>query len=296
MPDSLPNKQKPVSRIPRWCKVPLPKGGGFSATRKLLDEHGLDTVCRAARCPNAWDCYSRKVATFLIMGPHCTRNCAFCNVGSAKPVPLDPDEPARIATAVDKLGLKHAVVTSVTRDDLPDGGAAHFTEVLRAIRAEHPAVTTEVLIPDFGGDEAALGTVLAARPNVLNHNVETAPGLYPAVRPQADYRRSLELLLRAKALAPDVRTKSGLMAGLGETDHDVLQVIQDLAEHRVDVVTIGQYMRPSQDHPEVRRYVEPDMFESYAAFGRQLGLTMHSGPLVRSSYQAEEFVEKQARD
>lgn len=286
---SSPNGSRNTSRIPKWCRAPLPKGGEFAATKKLLDKHGLDTVCRAARCPNAWQCHSRKVATFLILGSVCTRNCAFCNITPGTPAPVDPDEPARIAKAVGELGLRHVVITSVTRDDLPDGGAGHFAAVVRAVRQKHPEATTEVLIPDFGGDEDALRTVLDAAPDVLNHNVETAPRLYPAIRPQANYRRSLGLLLRAKVLAPGMRTKSGLMVGFGETRDEVFGVIADMARHRVDVVTIGQYMRPTEDHPEVAEYLEPEAFEAFAEHGRPLGLTMHCGPLVRSSYEAEQY-------
>ncbi len=250
----------------------------------------MNTVCRSARCPNIFECYSRKVATFLILGRQCTRGCAFCNIGPGRPEPVDPDEPARVSEAVGRLGLKHVVVTSVTRDDLPDGGAAHFAAVLRRIRADHPGLTAEVLIPDFQGDEQALARVLAEEPDVLNHNVETAPGLYGRIRPQAVYGRSLELLRRAKTLDSRISTKSGLMVGLGETDEEVRGVIRDLHGALCDIVTVGQYMRPSRAHPEVGRYVHPDVFEEYAAHGRSLGVKhMFCAPLVRSSYNAELF-------
>ncbi len=230
------------------------------------------------------------MATFLILGRQCTRGCAFCNIGPGRPEPVDPDEPARVSEAVGRLGLKHVVVTSVTRDDLPDGGAAHFAAVLRRIRADHPGLTAEVLIPDFQGDEQALVRVLAEEPDVLNHNVETAPGLYGRIRPQAVYGRSLKLLRRAKTLDPRISTKSGLMVGLGETDEEVRGVIRDLHGALCDIVTVGQYMRPSRAHPEVERYVHPDVFEEYAAHGRSLGVKhMFCAPLVRSSYNAELF-------
>ncbi len=256
----------------------------------LLGDLSLNTVCRSARCPNIFECYSRKVATFLVLGAQCTRGCAFCNIGLGRPEPVDHDEPARISEAVGRLGLRHAVITSVTRDDLPDGGAAHFAAVLRRIRTDHPQVSTEVLIPDFLGDRQALETVLAAEPGVLNHNVETASGLYSRIRPQAVYGRSLELLRTAKALAPEISTKSGLMVGLGETDEEVREVVRDLRSAQCDIVTVGQYMRPSRKHPEVERYVHPETFEEYAAYGRSLGVPhMFCAPLVRSSYNAELF-------
>lgn len=253
----------------------------------------LNTVCRSARCPNIFECYSRKVATFLILGSQCTRGCAFCNIGQGHPEPVDPDEPARVSEAVGRLGLRHVVVTSVTRDDLPDGGAAHFAAVLRRIRADHPGLSAEVLIPDFQGDEQALELVLAEEPDVLNHNLETVPELYPRIRPQAVYGRSLALLRWAKNRAPEVSTKSGIMVGLGETDEQVRGVLRDLREAACDIVTVGQYMRPSRAHPEVERYVHPDVFEEYAAFGRSLGVPhMFCAPLVRSSYNAELFARR----
>ncbi|EGJ50441.1 Lipoyl synthase [Desulfocurvibacter africanus subsp. africanus str. Walvis Bay] len=281
-------------RIPPWLRIELPRGKGFSCTGALLGDLRLNTVCRSARCPNIFECYSRKVATFLILGAQCTRGCAFCNIGLGRPEPVDPDEPARVSEAVGRLELRHAVITSVTRDDLPDGGSTHFAAVLRRIRADHPQVSTEVLIPDFQGDRQALETVLAAEPGILNHNVETAPGLYPRIRPQAVYARSLELLRTAKELAQEASTKSGLMVGLGETDEEVRGVIRDLHAAACDIVTVGQYMRPSRKHPEVERYVHPDTFEEYAAYGRSLGVPhMFCAPLVRSSYNAELFARKE---
>ena len=217
-----------------------------------------------------YECFGASVATFLIMGRTCTRGCAFCNIEGGRPEPLEPDEPRRIAEAVRRLGLKHVVVTSVTRDDLPDGGAAHFAAVLRALKMEHPGLTTEVLTPDFQGDEEALAVVLAQRPEVFNHNLETVPRLYDAIRPQADYAQSLAVLRAAKRLAPGVRVKSGIMVGLGETDDEVRHVIRDLHAAGCDIVTVGQYMRPSLAHPEVERYVHPDIFTEYATFGESL--------------------------
>jgi lipoic acid synthetase len=277
-------------RIPEWLRVKLPTSKDFCATRSTVDELGLHTVCQGARCPNIFECYSAGTATLLVMGPQCTRNCRFCNIDeTAGPEPLDPGEPERAAEAVRRMGLRHAVVTSVTRDDLPDGGATHFAATIRAIRAANPDTTVEVLIPDFQGDDEALATVLAAEPDVLNHNLETSGRLYPLVRPQADYARSLRLLRRAKEMGARV-VKSGIMVGLGETDGDVENVLADMAAAGCDVATIGQYMRPSREHLPVRRYVEPEKFEEYARFGEGLGLTVHAAPLVRSSYRAGEFL------
>jgi len=291
---SASDSKRPL-RIPPWLRVELPRDKGFACTGALLGDLKLNTVCRSARCPNIFECYSRKVATFLILGSRCTRGCAFCNIGPGRPEPVDLGEPERISKAVGRLGLSHAVVTSVTRDDLPDGGAAHFAAVLQRMHADHPQVTTEVLIPDFQGDERALATVLAQEPDVLNHNVETVPDLYPRIRPQAVYGRSLELLRRAKALDARVSTKSGLMVGLGESDSQVRETIQGLRRAECDIVTVGQYMRPTRAHPEVERYVHPDIFEEYAAFGRSQGIAhMFCAPLVRSSYNAALFARSRA--
>lgn len=277
-------------RIPPWLRIKLPRGGSYDCTGRLLKDLNLNTVCQSAKCPNIYECFSSRVATFLILGGVCTRNCAFCNITPGRTMPPDPTEPERVAEAVGRLELKHVVVTSVTRDDLPDGGAGHFVAVMDRIRAAHPEVSIEVLIPDFRGDEQALRAVLAARPDVLNHNVETARELYEEVRPQADYEQSLELLRRCKRIAPDILTKSGLMVGLGETDDQVRAVVRDLAGAGCDIVTIGQYMRPSLDHPAVKRYVHPDVFVEYGDFGRVLGIPhMFSEPLVRSSYNAAMF-------
>jgi len=280
-------------RIPPWLRIKLPQGENFASTAGLVADLHLNTVCQSAKCPNKWECFSRNVATFLIMGAVCTRNCAFCNITPGRPAPLEPDEPDRVAEAAHRLQLKHVVITSVTRDDLPDGGAAHFAATIRAVRSRMPGCTVEVLIPDFQGDEAALATVLDARPDVLNHNLETVPHIYPAVRPRADYRQSLELLARSKRIAPNIPIKSGIMVGLGETDEQVLAVLDDLAAIRCDIVTIGQYMRPSREHPPVKRYVEPEQFDRYAAEGQKRGIPhTFSAPLVRSSYNAAAFVGK----
>ena len=280
-------------RIPPWLRVKLPESPNFSGTRELLKDLHLNTVCQSAKCPNCWECFSRKVATFMIMGSQCTRNCAFCNITPGRPQPLDPDEPRRVAEGAKRLGLRHVVVTSVTRDDLPDGGAGHFAATIRALRAAQPDCTVEVLIPDFQGDREALKTVLDAAPDILNHNVETVPGLYDRIRPQAEYRQSLDLLARSKEIAPKIPTKSGLMVGLGETDEELLRAVKDLAAVRCDIVTVGQYMRPTREHPEVRRYVHPDVFEEYAEAGKKLGVPqMYCAPLVRSSYNAAKFLEK----
>jgi len=281
---------RPALRIPPWLRIKLPSGGRCGGTARLLADLRLNTVCQSARCPNTFECFGASVATFLIMGRTCTRNCAFCNIEGGSPEPLEPDEPERVSEAVRRLGLRHVVITSVTRDDLPDGGAGHFAAVLRALKAAHPGLTTEVLTPDFQGDEASLAVVLAERPEVFNHNLETAPRLYDAIRPQADYAQSLAVLRAAKRLAPGVRVKSGIMVGLGESDDEVRAVIRDLHAAGCDIVTVGQYMRPSLAHPEVERYVHPDVFEEYAAFGRALGVPhMFCAPLVRSSYNAALF-------
>lgn len=275
-------------RIPPWLRVKLPCSPAYAATGALVRDLDLHTVCRSARCPNMFECYSRKTATFLILGDTCTRACAFCNIGGGTVGAPDPGEPARVGRATAALGLRHAVVTSVTRDDLPDGGAGHFAATIAAIRrCNDPCPTIEVLIPDFRGDEAALRTVMAAGPHIINHNVETPPAHYARIRPQADYGQSLELLRRVKD-AGHV-SKSGLMVGLGESDDEVCGVLEDLAAVRCDIVTIGQYMRPSRRHPPVERYVHPDVFADYARKGRAMGIPfVFSAPLVRSSYNAEQ--------
>ena len=266
----------------------LPGDAAFAATAHTVAAGGLRTVCRGARCPNIFECFSRGTATFLILGGACTRGCAFCNIGAGRPDPVDPDEPARLGRAVAELKLSHSVITSVTRDDLPDGGAAHFAATIAAVRRESPGTTVEVLTPDFGGDPAALDVVLAAGPDVFNHNVETVPRLYPVARAGADYARSRGVLARAAARGGPV-VKSGLMVGLGESRDELAVVFADLAAAGCRVVTVGQYLRPSRRNLPVARYVPPEEFDALAALGRDHGIAeMVCGPLVRSSYKAGE--------
>lgn len=282
-------------RIPPWLRTKLPTSPAFSGTDNLVEGLRLHTVCRGAKCPNMFECYSKRTATFLIMGHVCTRNCAFCNISPGPAEPLDGDEPRRVGEAAHRLGLKHVVITSVTRDDLPDGGAAHFAAVIRAVReaCADAGPSIEVLIPDFRGSRAALRTVLDAAPEIVNHNVETPPAHYARIRPQADYRQSLELLRRVREAG--AVPKSGLMVGLGETDEEVRGVLKDLAGSGCRIATIGQYMRPSRKHPPVERYVHPDVFEEYARWGREAGLEfVFSAPLVRSSYNAAHVFEQLA--
>jgi len=279
----------PPSRKPAWLKRRLPTGEGYARVRELIESGRLHTVCQEARCPNIWECFSHRTATFLIMGERCTRNCRFCSVHSGTPEALDPGEPGRVAAAAAEMGLKYVVVTSVTRDDLSDGGAAHFAATIRAIRERIPGAEIEVLIPDLQGDPAALRTVLEARPDVLNHNIETVPRLYPQVRPQADYRRSLELLQTAGKIAPAIPTKSGLMLGLGEEPEEVRQTLQDLRTHGCRFLTLGQYLQPSPEHLPVAAYVPPEEFERWRADALAMGFThVASAPFVRSSYHAGE--------
>lgn len=286
MPDAAP--QPPPLRKPDWLKRRLPTGETFNEVRELIEAGKLHTVCQEAKCPNIWECYSHRTATFLILGERCTRNCRFCSVAAGLPEPLDLDEPGRVAEAVERMGLKYAVVTSVTRDDLPDGGAAHFAATIREIRRRVPEAEIEVLIPDFQGDRAALETVLRARPDVLNHNIETVPRLYSRVRPQADYRRSLELLRRAGESAPLIPTKSGLMLGLGERPEEIRQTLQDLREVGCRILTLGQYLQPSPAHLPVETYVPPEDFENWRKTALDLGFSeVASAPFVRSSYHAQ---------
>lgn len=283
-------------RIPPWLRTKLPSSPAFAGTDRLVEGLGLNTVCRGAKCPNMFECYSQGTATFLIMGHVCTRNCVFCNIAPGQPGPLDMDEPRRVGEAAKTLGLRHVVITSVTRDDLPDGGAGHFASVITAVREalRDAAPTIEVLIPDFKGSLPALRNVLAAAPEIINHNVETPPAHYARIRPQADYAQSLELLRRVRE-AGGV-PKSGLMVGLGETDEEVRGVLGDLAGAGCRIATVGQYMRPSRNHPPVQRYVHPDMFEQYALWGREAGIEyVFSAPLVRSSYNAGRVFEELGR-
>ncbi len=279
---------------PDWLRRKLPDPEPLNRMRSLLQRHGLNTVCQGALCPNQGECFSQGTATFLILGKTCTRSCTFCAIPTEERPPApDPDEPRRIARAAGELGLKHVVVTSVTRDDWPDGGASHFAKTVAALREIHPGIVVEVLIPDFQGSEAALRRVLDSGPDILNHNLETVPRLYPEVRPQAVYARSLELLKRAKALAPEKNTKSGLMLGLGEEKEEILRVMADLREVSCDLLTLGQYLRPSGRHHPVIRYVPPEEFEELRREGERLGFkAVFSAPLVRSSFHAAEIFQK----
>jgi len=278
---------------PEWLRKRLPVGAAVQAMEGNLENNRLHTICQEACCPNQGECFSKGVATFLIMGNVCTRNCRFCAVESGTPSALDVNEPMRLAGEVKRLGLRFVVVTSVTRDDLPDGGAGHFARVIEVMHRECPSVGIEVLIPDFQGSRPALKAVVDAAPEVLNHNVETVPRLYASVRPQAAYSRSIEVLREAKALDPSLTTKSGLMVGLGETREEVLKVMVDLRSASCDVITIGQYLSPSACHHPVVEYVRPEIFEKYHRDAMRLGFRdAASGPFVRSSYMAEKYYRK----
>lgn len=274
---------------PPWLKVRFPTSGPYYELQELMREQSLHTVCEEARCPNIGECWSRGTATFMILGDTCTRSCGFCAVKTGRPYTLDTEEPRRVALAIQRMRLKHAVITSVNRDELPDGGAGIFAETIRWARRLSPGTTFEVLIPDFKGDRDALAAVLAAEPEILNHNTETVPRLYRTVRPQAVYERSLELLRQAKAIDPGTTTKSGVMVGLGETKEELLAVFRDLAAHDVEVLTIGQYLQPTPNHLPIDRYYHPDEFAELKSEAMAMGFAhVESGPLVRSSYHAEE--------
>jgi lipoyl synthase len=277
----------PVLPKPPWLRVKAPGAGEFDATRAVLRSHRLVTVCEEAACPNIGECWGKRHATFMILGDTCTRACAFCNVRTGKPGALDAGEPARVAEAVAALRLAHVVVTSVDRDDLADGGAAHFATTIRAIREACLATSIEVLTPDFLRKDGAIEIVVDAKPDVFNHNIETVPSLYRRIRPGADYRASLNLLKRAKALDPQMFTKSGIMVGLGEERHEVLALMDDLRAADVDFLTIGQYLQPTRKHHEVKRFVPPDEFKSYETVAYAKGFLMVSAsPLTRSSHHA----------
>jgi lipoic acid synthetase len=279
-----------TAQKPPWLKVKLPSGEAYAEVHRLIKSKGLHTVCGSARCPNLGECWGNRTATFMILGNNCTRNCSFCAVLSDKPEPLDPGEPRRVAESVQALSLKYAVITSVTRDDLPDGGAAYFAATIHTIRELSPTCRVEVLIPDFQGDPEALQTVIDAAPDVLNHNLETVPSLYPTIRPQADYRQSLELLESGAASA--LRTKTGLMLGLGETDDEIESVLRDILNVNCRLLTLGQYLQPTKSHHPVIRYLHPDEFSRWADVGHDMGFDhIEAGPLVRSSYMAHEQVE-----
>ena len=277
-------------RLPEWLRKPERHPLADHELKKMLRTRGLHTVCEEARCPNRNDCFARGAATFMILGDTCSRSCGFCAVKTGRGLPIESlaGEPEQVAEAAAQLGLRYVVITSVNRDELLDGGAAHFARTIRAVRRRLPEAKIEVLTPDFKGDRAALRTVLDARPDTFNHNVETVPRLYQRVRPQADYRQSLEVLKGARLIAPEVLTKSGFMVGLGETRAEVQRLLEDLRAHEVEVATIGQYLQPTRQHLPVNEYVHPDTFDQYRAYGERLGFrAVFAGPLVRSSFMAE---------
>jgi len=287
-PEKAARPDSPVLRKPHWIRVKAPVSKGYASTRKIVKEHNLHTVCEEAACPNIGECWDQRHATMMIMGDTCTRACAFCNVKTGLPGALDADEPANVAAAVAKLDLAHVVITSVDRDDLADGGAAHFAAVIRAIRDAAPKTTVEILTPDFLRKDGALETVIEARPDVFNHNLETVPSLYLRVRPGARYYHSIRLLERAKELDPQVFTKSGIMVGLGEERDEVLQLMDDLRSAGVDFLTIGQYLQPTRKHHPVARFVTPDEFSAFERVARAKGfLQVSATPLTRSSYHAD---------
>ena len=291
MPALNPAETSPRPRLPGWLRMRLPTVDGFGHTRALLDELKLRTVCQSARCPNHWECWSNGTATFMIAGDRCTRACGFCAVTTAKPFALEADEPARVAEAAQRMRLKHVVITAVARDDLPDGGADHFRRTIEAVRALSPQTVIEVLTSDFNARAASIDAVLAARPHIFNHNLETVRRLTPAVRSRATYDRSLSVLARAKAQrGQSICTKSGLMLGLGETEEELFIALADLRQAGCDLLTLGQYLQPTLKHLPVVEFVTPERFQGYGARAREMGfLHVASGPIVRSSYHADEF-------
>ena len=292
-PEKQSNAESPILRKPDWIRVKAPGSPEYARTRNIVKTHNLVTVCEEAACPNIGECWSQRHATFMILGEICTRACAFCNVSTGVPLAVDEDEPARVADAVVKLGLRHVVITSVDRDDLEDGGAEHFARTIRAIRAVAPETSIEVLTPDFLRKDGALETVVGARPDVFNHNLETVPALYLNIRPGARYFHSLRLLQRVKELDASMFTKSGIMVGLGETRSDVMQVMDDMRAANIDFITIGQYLQPTRKHAPIDRFVTPDEFGGYAATARAKGFLMVSAtPRTRSSHHADEDFEK----
>jgi lipoyl synthase len=291
-PNPTHTPPSPRTRLPKWLRIQLPTSQSYARTRSLLDELRLHTVCESARCPNHWECWSRATATFMIAGDRCTRACRFCAVTTAKPLPLEPDEPTRVAEAVARLQLRHVVITAVARDDLPDGGAHHFRLTLEAVRQRNPHTVLEVLTPDFNDLDEAIDTVLAGRPHVFNHNLETVRRLTPTVRHRATYDRSLSFLkkIKARAAHPPPQSKSGLMLGLGETEAELLQTLRDLRHAGCDVLTLGQYLQPTPQHLPVAEYIPPNRFEHYAHLARSLGFRyVASAPKVRSSYHADQL-------
>ncbi len=282
-----------IQRLPEWVRRTVLNTEENRKVRSILKEQKLSTICESGRCPNKGECWARGTATYLLMGPLCTRTCKFCSVNKGMPDALDPDEPYRVAEASRQMNLRHVVLTSVNRDDLPDQGSNHFARTIAALKELIPDVSVEVLTPDFQGREDCVATVLAADPVVFNHNIETVPRLYRKVRPGSKYDRSLKVLEIAKKLRPDIPTKSGIMLGLGETREEIFEVLRDMRAIDVDFLTMGQYLRPSRDQLPVKRYVTPEEFEELGAEAWKLGFKMvHSGPLVRSSYHAEELAEQ----
>ena len=285
-----------MERMPEWFKVKYNQKA-VEEVSELMTKLKLNTVCKEANCPNLGECFQKHTATFMILGSQCTRNCRFCNVIHGTPEHVDPLEPQHIAEAARDLGLRHVVITQVTRDDLPDGGASHFAKTIAAIRELCPSTTIEVLISDMKGDQTSLDIVIAAHPEVINHNIETVPSLYSSVRPEANYQRSLAVLRYVKEKDPSIRTKTGIMVGLGETDEEVLDTMDDALAAGCDIFTIGQYLRPSKEHIEMKEYVTPEKFETYKSIGMQKGFRyVASSPLVRSSYQAAEALRADAKN
>lgn len=278
-------------RLPEWLRLKLPTSDSFSRTRSLLDELKLHTVCESAKCPNHWECWSKGTATFMIAGDRCTRACHFCAVSTAKPLALEADEPARVAEATRRMRLKHVVITAVARDDLKDGGAEHFRQTIEKVRELNPGIVIEVLVPDFLDNDAAIENVLSANPHIYNHNLETVRRLTPSVRHRATYDRSLSVLKKVKAKRSDtIYTKSGLMLGLGETEEELFQALRDLRNSNCDILTLGQYLQPTLQHLPVKEFVTPEKFAEYKTVAEEMGFVhVASGPMVRSSYHADEF-------
>jgi len=292
-PEKQKNADTPLLRKPSWIRAKAPGSPVYAETKAIVKENGLVTVCEEAACPNIGECWSQRHATFMIMGEICTRACAFCNVATGVPQALDPNEPHHVADAVAKLGLRHVVITSVDRDDLADGGAQHFADTIFAIRDKSPTTTIEILTPDFLRKDGALEIVVAARPDVFNHNLETVPRLYLSIRPGARYFHSLSLLQRVKQLDPTIFTKSGIMVGLGEARDEVMQVMDDMRSADIDFITIGQYLQPTRKHAAIDRFVTPEEFDGFATLARSKGFMMVSAtPLTRSSHHADDDFEK----
>ena len=285
------NGLKDRVRLPEWLRIKLPTSNSFFKTRALLDDLRLHTVCESAKCPNHWECWSKGTATFMIAGDHCTRACSFCAVKTAKPLPLENDEPMRVAEATRRMQLKHVVITAVARDDLKDGGADHFRRTIEAVRELNPGIVVEVLVPDFNDNDAAIEVVMGAAPEIFNHNLETVRRLTPSVRSRATYDRSLTVLGKVKSrLGEDIYTKSGIMLGLGETEIELYTAMEDLRAAKCDILTLGQYLQPTRNHLPVIEYVTPQKFEEYGVAAREMGFVhVASGPMVRSSYHADEF-------